>query len=259
MKFTGSNIEFEVGQKYRIVDIDAWWNKDMYHKTVLNGVFFKNGDVIEVEIATSGKLHFALVGKECVYSEYIFSIIQTSRWNDSCIELITDDTIHTKDNIYFAKLREDAIIPSKRDEDGGMDVYAVTDEEIIVILPNQTIMLNTGIISAFDKKYRIVLAERGSTGTKGIGQRAGIIDSGYRGEWKVPITNHNDIPLIIYNDRLGFNHGGEFGFIYYPISKAICQALVEEVPQVNVVELTSHEILGIASERGDGMLGSSNK
>ena len=47
--------------------------------------------------------------------------------------------------------------------------------------------------------------------------------------------------------------------IEYPICKAICQALVEEVPKVNIVEKTVDEILAISSERGTGMLGSSGK
>lgn len=31
-------------------------------------------------------------------------------------------------SIYFAKLKDEAIIPSKREEDGAFDVYACFDE-----------------------------------------------------------------------------------------------------------------------------------
>ena len=45
----------------------------------------------------------------------------------------------------------------------------------------------------------------------------------------------------------------------YPYEKAICQALIEEVPVVAIREITEEEIMAIESERGTGKIGSSNK
>lgn len=167
------------------------------------------------------------------------------------------------DIIKFAKLRDDAIIPSKLDENGGYDIYVLLDTDYLILKPHETVMLNTGLISAFDNLYRIILTERGSTGTRGIGQRAGVIDSGFRGEWKVPFTNHNDVPLVLYKDESCFNDPeitmGYWRIVKYPITKAICQALVEFVPKAYIVETTVDEIMSISSERGTGMLGSSSK
>ena len=118
-------------------------------------------------------------------------------------------------------------------------------------------MVPTGIASACDKDYCFVLKERGSTGSKGIGQRCGVIDSGYRGEWFVPLTNHNDVPMIIA--KPGQPVTMEYGTILYPSTKAICQALVIPVPSVEVCELTLDELKEIESDRGDGALGSSGK
>lgn len=179
--------------------------------------------------------------------------------NDEAKIIAREFGIQVRDEIYFAKLREDATIPSRREEDSAYDMYAIIDGNDIEIPPHKTVILHTGIISSFDKKYRIILAERGSTGTIGIGQRAGVFDSGFRGEWKVPITNHNNTSLIIYNDKNGQIINKDINKIYYPMSKAICQALVEEVPNVNIIERTVGEIMAIKSERGDGMLGSSGK
>jgi len=101
------------------------------------------------------------------------------------------------------------------------------------------------------------LLERGSTGTKGIGQRCGVIDSGYRNEWFIPITNHNDKPMIITKET-----DVEYlqdDFIVYPYTKAICQAVLLPVPKVEINEISYGELKEFKSERGMGCLGSSNK
>lgn len=159
--------------------------------------------------------------------------------------------------LYFAKLKQDVIIPSKREEDGGYDFYANFEEDEIIIKAHHTMLIPTKLLCAFSSDYVLVLRERGSNGVKGIGQRAGIIDSGYRNEIFVPLTNHNDKRLIISKkvDRVIDN----INEIVYPYSKAICQALLVEVPKVEVVEITPEELKGIKSERGEGKLGSSGK
>ena len=162
-----------------------------------------------------------------------------------------------KTKIKFAKIKSNAIIPNKRAEDAGFDIYACFDEEYITIQPNETKMIPTGIASAFSDNYVIILKERGSTGTKGIGQRAGVIDSGYRGEWMVPITNHNEKPLIITKQQS--KSVLEEDFVVYPYNKAICQAILLELPEVMVEVTTYDKLQKIKSERGVGKLGSSGK
>ena len=171
--------------------------------------------------------------------------------------------------VKFAKTKPNAIIPTKRLEDAGYDVYPCFDEDYIIIKPHTTVIIPTGIASACDTDYCFVLHERSSTGTKGMAQRCGIIDSGYRGEWGVPITNTNDVPIVIckkesitdFNDFasiLLFSYG-EANYILYPYEKAICQALVLPVPEVEIEEYTYEEIKAIPSERVTGRLGSSGK
>lgn len=65
----------------------------------------------------------------------------------------------------------------------------------------QTEEFPTGIASAFHPSKVALFKERGSTGKIGIGQRSGVMDSGYRGEWIVLITNHNDYPLYFVPDN----------------------------------------------------------
>ena len=169
--------------------------------------------------------------------------------------------MHT--TVKFAKVRPTAKIPTKRDEDAGYDIYANFDEPFILINPHETKMIPTGIASACDTDYCFVLKERGSTGTKGMAQRCGIIDSGYRSEWFVPITNTTDDYIIIAkSDDTSTDVFGSIPMkkiIRYPYEKAICQALVVPVPTVDVEEYTYEELLAIPSSRGTGALGSSGK
>lgn len=137
--------------------------------------------------------------------------------------------------VKFAKTKPNAIIPTKRLEDAGYDVYPCFDEDYIIIKPHTTVIIPTGIASACDTDYCFVLHERSSTGTKGMAQRCGIIDSGYRGEWGVPITNTNDVPIVIckkesitdFNDFasiLLFSYG-EANYILYPYEKPFVRLL----------------------------------
>lgn len=179
--------------------------------------------------------------------------------------------------IKFAKGHPDAKIPTKRIEDAGYDIYAAFDEDYIEIDSNETKLIPTGICSAFDSDYVMVLKERGSTGTKGIGQRSGIIDSGYRNFWFVPVTNHNNKRLIIskfskedflekvIKTKINYEECKEYydfymeNVIFYPYEKAIAQALLLPVPKSTSVEISVEELQSIPSERGMGALGSSSK
>lgn len=166
--------------------------------------------------------------------------------------------------VKFAKVKEGATIPSKRDEDMGFDIYACFDEDYIVINPHETKLIPTGIASSCDPGYGFLLRERGSTGSKGIALRAGVIDSGYRNEWFVGLTNTTKEVLFIskLSERETYEkYYGDIGWrsFVYPYSKAIAQALIVPVPKVTVEEISYEELKNIESERGMGALGSSKK
>lgn len=167
--------------------------------------------------------------------------------------------IEIKDNeIYWAKVNPNAIIPTKRLEDGCYDVYACTDKEEIVIKPHDIVTIPTGIASAFDPKYRLDFQrERGSTGSIGLVPRCGQVDSGYRGEIFIKMQNTTN-KFIVISSKPKEKFEYEYGIIY-PMSKAISQAALEIVPEVEEKEITYEELLKISSERGAGKLGSSNK
>ena len=162
-----------------------------------------------------------------------------------------------ENELYFARKDETVILPTKSEENAGYDIYANFTEESLIIEPHQTKMISTGLYSACHSDFYIQLMERGSTGSKGIAQRCGVIDSGYRGEWFVPLTNTTDKKLIISKDVQDTLVLEEV--IMYPYKKAICQAVVLPVPKMNVREISIEELKNIASERGTSCLGASGK
>lgn len=166
-----------------------------------------------------------------------------------------------KNTLYWAKVKESAIIPTKREEDAGYDIYPCFQDDEIILNPGETVMIPTGISSAFHASKVAILKERGSTGTKGLGQRSGVIDSGYRGEWLVPITNHhiNKKVFIIKEKALKDLNKKDDNVLYYPYEKAICQAVFLDIPTLDSKEIALSELKEIDSIRGDGKLGSSQK
>ena len=159
--------------------------------------------------------------------------------------------------IFWARDNETVIIPTKREEDAGWDIYANFEEDMWVIQPHTTVMIPTNLRSAFSPKWVAILKERGSTGTKGIAQRCGVIDSGFRNAWMIPITNTTDKPIVILKKGVDVEGLGEV--VIYPYEKAIAQVIVHKVPIMDSQEISYEELKSIPSQRGDALLGSSGK
>jgi len=161
------------------------------------------------------------------------------------------------EEIVFSKVKPNAILPTKREEDGCLDIYACFEEDDIYIAPGEMKLIPSGIASACSSKYRFGIRERGSTGTRCMAVRAGQIDSGYRGEWSIPINNTGIKTIILSNEITETDEDNDY--IYYPTSKAIAQFALEEVPVVTIREVDYETLKAIPSERGTGKLGSSLK
>jgi len=172
------------------------------------------------------------------------------------------------DKIYFAKVKENAIIPTKKLEDAGYDAYACFDEDYFVIEPMQTRPVPTGIAAAFSNKYYIQVEERSSTGKIGMKKSAGVMDSGYRGEYLILTLNTNSKPFVISKFNLEdipeeFEVDGKFykkdEIVYYPYKKAICQLVLHIMPNLETQVISYEDLLKIESDRGVNGFGSSGK
>lgn len=163
-----------------------------------------------------------------------------------------------KVKILWCLMNETVIKPTKKNEDVGFDIYANFTEDEIVIRSGEIVLIPTGLKSVIPLDKAVILKERGSTGTKGLSQRCGVIDSGFRGEWKVPINNTSNKTIIITKDE---SKVSDYNTTVYPYKKAICQGIIvnnfeldEEDDVIDEDTLNSYN-----SERGEGMLGNSGK
>lgn len=183
-----------------------------------------------------------------------------------------------KVEILFSRENESCIIPSKKPEDAGYDLYIDPEwfekehGNNLIIYPNEIVALSTGIRSVIPSTHYFNIAERGSTGIKGLSYRAGIFDSGYRGIWQVVINNTSNAVIVISNDDTLLHplntvkcsskliDKGIDKATIYPSTKAIAQAILHEVPQVTIKEVPVSVLLeDYKSERGEGRYGSSGK
>ncbi len=159
--------------------------------------------------------------------------------------------------ILFAKIREGAVIPTKREEDSDYDLYACFEDEEFVIPAFSTRLVPTGLISAFDKSLGVKFEERGSN-TKWCGiVQAGVIDSGYRGEWVCAVYNGNPVPVHITKAADEVTRLADR--VLVPYKKAICQFHVRRILPTEIEETCAEAVLAVGSERGAGKLGSSGK
>ena len=178
-------------------------------------------------------------------------------------------SVTLKENeIAFAKIRETAIIPTKKLEDAGYDLYANFEEDYFVIEAGATRAVPTGIATAFSSKYYIQIEERSSMAKIGVKKSGGVFDSGYRGEYFIMTYNTNDKPFVISKTAAEempetFEVDGKtyktVDVMIYPYTKAVCQAVLQEIPVLEEIELTYEELCEIKSERGKGGFGSSGK
>jgi len=159
--------------------------------------------------------------------------------------------------LLFAKVKNVAKIPYKRDEDGCYDIYACFDDDNIVIPPHEIALIPTGIASAFSSKYRLAIRERGSNTKSALITVAGQVDSGYRGEIFVALYNSTKLPISISKSVDEIVHKENYTLV--PYNKAIAQFAMEEVPNLNVCEIDYEDLKEIDSERGIGKLGSTEK
>ena len=129
--------------------------------------------------------------------------------------------------------------------------------------PGETKFFGTGLRSAFPKEFWAEIKERGSTGAVGLSVRSGVIDSGYRGEWKIMLTNVNNYPVEFSNavNKTTYVYSKVFKNrvkkVIYPLSKAIAQAVFIPLPSITCEPWDEDKIEN--SERGQTGWGASGK
>ena len=121
------------------------------------------------------------------------------------------------------------------DGDAGMDLFSLED---VKLNPGDRHTFWLGFACEFDKNFAALIWDKGGVATKkGLHTIAGVIDSGYRGEWNVNLLNINSESVEVKK--------GE------KIAQAIFSPIVQ--PEIKIVKELEQ------TQRGKGCFGSSGK
>ena len=105
--------------------------------------------------------------------------------------------------VLIKKLDPKVALPSYKTKGAsGMDLMAFVKEKI-VIKPQTSSLIPTGLSVAFSEDYEIQIRPRSGLAAKNnisVLNTPGTIDSDYRGELKIIIFNHSNHDFIVNND-----------------------------------------------------------
>ena len=102
--------------------------------------------------------------------------------------------------VNIKKLNEKAAIPAYGSEyAAGADLYACLESEV-TINPHETVVIPTGIALELPVGYAgLIYARSGLATKKGLApaNKVGVVDCDYRGEVKVALHNHSNVPQTV--------------------------------------------------------------
>lgn len=94
----------------------------------------------------------------------------------------------TKPSIKFTLLNKHSILPSYAHH--GDAAFDLSSTENVILKKGEVKVIPTGLSAEFSSKYFVSFRGRSGLAAKyGLHTLAGVIDSSYRGEWKVVIIN----------------------------------------------------------------------
>ena len=102
--------------------------------------------------------------------------------------------------INIKKLNDKAIIPAYGSAyAAGADLYACIENDVLV-KPHETVLIPTGIaIELPEGLAGLIYARSGLATKKGLApaNKVGVVDCDYRGEVKVSLHNHSEVPQTV--------------------------------------------------------------
>ena len=138
-------------------------------------------------------------------------------------------------NILVKRVLSNAKLPRfALSDDAGMDLFSC---EAINLMPGNKLVVRTGIALQIPVGFVGLIWDKSGVASKGIKTMGGVIDSGYRGEIKVLLTNLGN---TVYEIKDG---------------DKIAQILIQKVERPAIQEVDFLE----DSERGVGGFGSTGK
>ena len=137
--------------------------------------------------------------------------------------------------VKVKKMHPDAKIPIYGSEHAaGFDIYSIEDYEF---LPGEVHAISTGIALEIPEGKACFIWDRSGMGFKGMHRFAGLLDSDYRGEYKIILCNHT-------KNSFKINKGDR-----------ICQGVIQDYYRAEFEEALELS----ETKRGDGRFGSTGK
>lgn len=121
--------------------------------------------------------------------------------------------------------------------DSGYDLK-LSGEKSVVLEPMETLLLSTGVFLELPKNIEAQVRPKSSLSSQGIIVHFGTVDSGYRGEILVAMTNLTK------------------GVIMFERGRKIAQLVFQEKTEIN---LQKSEKIDKDTDRGEGGFGSTGK
>lgn len=83
----------------------------------------------------------------------------------------------------------------------GLDFFTPKDFKPIMVLPNTSILIDTGIYVNIPQDTVLEVRNKSSVALQGLIVGAEIIDADYQGEIKIHIINTSNLPIYIHPDK----------------------------------------------------------
>lgn len=113
-------------------------------------------------------------------------------------------------------------------EDAGYDIFGIEDCYKLPILAS--VAIKTGIATAFTSGWVGLILDRSGYGFKGLMRQAGVIDSGYRGEWIIKLVNMGKEQLSLESVIRNPNAKAIAQVVFVPYAKAPTE-IVDQLPE----------------------------
>ena len=143
--------------------------------------------------------------------------------------------------VYVKKLNDKAVLPKYGTNfAAGADLFALLEEDSLIIRPGETHFIKTGICLEIPEGYAgFIYASSGLSCKKGLApaNKVGVIDCDYRGEIMVALYNHSNEDRVIEQ------------------GERIAQIVIEKAEQFEFIETDSLD----ETDRGEKGFGSTGK
>lgn len=221
-------------------ELDKIYSTQEYQEKLIAQMQLMPNINLQEEKSISEKLLEQVDGDETLSpnkKDFIHTILDTT------LNVISDliECKRIRVDVSIVKLNPEAKIPEyAHSTDAGADIFAIEDTEIAA---GETKLVGTGIAVAIPEGYEIQIRPRSGLSFKTslrIANATATIDSDYRGEIKVIMTNTGTTSYTIHKyDK-------------------IAQMLIAPTPMIRWHEVETIEELG-STDRGTGGFGSTDK